>query len=826
MRLLLVFILALVSVYLTQNNAFAEKSTFFESVKFIQYLDENTALEEVRNGNLDIYYYRISSDRIENQKSREGLEVFDSTGGSYSILVNPAESNEFNPFSIKDVRFALNYLIDRKLIVNELLGGYGAPMISYYSPSDPEYLTIIKQLETFNFRYNPMLAEELISNSLKEKGAIKSKGTWEINDTPIEITIFIRSDDPVRKSIGEILSSELEKLGFIVKKDYGDLNKAFVIVYGSNPAELKWNLYTEGWARSAFVKYDSVGLAQMYSPWFSNMPGFNDPSYWNYKNEYVDTITQKIYTGDFQSEEQRAELIQNAIAEGIDQSVRIFLASKVDQYVANQKIEGIVNDLGAGVPSRFTPINSRSNEKELVIGVKQIYQGAWNPVMGLGDSYSRQIWGVVSDPITFKHPFTGKTFPVRADWDVETAGPNGKLDLPDDAIMWNSKEQEWKKITPGTQAISKVQFNFKFSNWHNGQKMDMNDILHSLYFTMEWGTQTDENDKTFDVEFTPIASQSIQTIIGIKPIDEDTIDVYINYWHFDEGEIADWAALWSSMPWEISAAMEQAVIDGKVSFSRSGATNKNVSWVSLIIPNDAKLIQSYLNKFNDGKYIPKSLEPFETGFNYFNNRYVASSEWINVHNHAIISNGPFYLSVYSPESRTITVNAFDDETYPFKIGYWSEFEKTEFPKITNVDVPEIIQKGTEMEINMETSNADSVLYFLTDIKGNSTSSESINVNKNSAKIKIPSEKTNNFETGAKDLKIFAISNSVLKPDYYSTSFLVVENKEELPEMKQNIDIYKESSFEGTWVVVLGIIIIVIAIYIWKRKQHQLISDKP
>ena len=90
MKLLLVFILALVVVSLIHNDSFAEKSTFFDSVKFIQYLDENTALEEVRNGNLDVYYYRISSDRLENQKLREGLKVFDSTGGSYSILVNPA----------------------------------------------------------------------------------------------------------------------------------------------------------------------------------------------------------------------------------------------------------------------------------------------------------------------------------------------------------------------------------------------------------------------------------------------------------------------------------------------------------------------------------------------------------------------------------------------------------------------------------------------------------------------------------------------------------------------------------------------------------------
>ena len=820
MKLLLVFILALVVVSLIHRDSFAEKSTFFDSVKFIQYSDENTALEEVRNGNLDIYYNRISPDRLENQRSHEGLEVFDSTGGSYSILVNPAESNEFNPFSIKDVRFALNYLVDRKLIVNELLGGNGAPMISYYSPSDPEYLTIIKQLETFNFRYDPILAEEMISNALKEKGATKLNGQWEINHKPIEITIFIRSDDPVRKAIGEILASELEKIGFIVKKDFGDLNKAFVVVYGSDPAEMKWNLYTEGWGRSAFVKYDSVGLAQMYSPWFSNMPGFNNPSYWNYKNEHLDTITQKIYSGDFQTEDQRADLVRDAIAEGIDQSVRIFLASKIDQYVANQKMEGIVNDLGAGIPNRFTPINSRNNDKELVIGVKEIYQGAWNPVMGLSDTYSRQIWGIISDPITFKHPFTGKTFPVRANWNVETAGPNGKLNLPDDAIIWDPVSHQWKKVPPGTQATSKVRFDFKFSNWHNGQKMDMTDILYSLYFTLEWGTQTDQNDKTFDVEFTPIASEAVKTIIGIKPVDEDTIDVYVNYWHFDDGEIADWAAIWSATPWEISAAMEQAVIDGKTSFSRSGATDKNVSWLSLIIPNDAKIIRSYLDEFNVKKYIPKALEPFETDFNYFDDRYIASSKWIQVHNHAVISNGPFYLSEYSPESRTIIVNAFDDETYPFKPGHWSEFEKTEFPKITNVNLPNIVQKGTELEISIETSQTDSVLYFISDSNGNSTLSELVSIDKNFTRIKIPGEKIEKLGTGAKDLKIFAISNSVLKPDYYSTSFLMVKNKGVLPEMNQNnIEFNKNNSFEGIWLIVPITIIMATTIYIKKRKHR-------
>ncbi|HJM79710.1 MAG TPA: ABC transporter substrate-binding protein, partial [Nitrosopumilus sp.] len=483
MKKMLVFILALSVIIILQNESYAEKNTFVDSIKFIQYLDENTALEEVKNGNLDMYYYRISSDRLEDKQAREGLKIFDSTGGSYSLLVNPADADKFNPFSNKDARFALNYLVDRKLIVNELMSGFGSQIISYYGPTDPEYLTVINELESFNFKYNPTLANEIISKSMIERGAIKEDNKWKIKNKEIEIGIFIRSDDPVRKSIGEILSVELENIGFTVKKDYGDLNKAFVVVYGSDPAEMNWNLYTEGWGRSAFVKYDSIGLGQMYSPWFSNMPGFNDPTYWNYKNEKLDKFTQKIYRGDFETSEKRSQLIQKAIIEGVNESVRIFLASKIDQYVVNENIEGVVNDLGAGVPSRFTPINVKTDDEKLTIGVKQIYQGAWNPIMGLTDTYSRHIWGIISEPITFKHPFTGETFPVRAQWEIETSGIDGRIKVPLESKMWNPSLQEWRNVPTNTLATSKVTFDFEFSNWHNGETMDMNDILHSLYFT-------------------------------------------------------------------------------------------------------------------------------------------------------------------------------------------------------------------------------------------------------------------------------------------------------------------------------------------------------
>ncbi len=851
MSKLLAFILVapvlLTLLIVPYNESFAQgdegegdEKTYFDSVKFIQYLDENTALEEVKNGNLDTYYYTISPDRLENSQNRGDLQVFDSTGGSFSLLVNPADTEKFNPFASRDVRFALNYLVDRKLIVNELMGGYGAPIISYYGPSNPEYLTVIEQLETFNFKYNPTYAEQIISNVLTERGAIKSDGKWQAGGEPIEITMFIRSDDPVRKSIGEILAVELEKIGFTIKKDFGDLNKAFVVVYGSNPADLKWHLYTEGWGSSAFVRYDSVALAQMYSPWFSNMPGFNDPSYWNYKNDEIDGYTQKIYTSEFETAEERTELIQKAVVKGIEESVRIFLASTVDQYVVNQKVSGVVNDFGAGIPSRFTPINAKSDHKEFVIGVKQIYQGAWNPIMGLTDTYSNHIWGIIADPATGKHPFTGETFPIRTTWEVETAGPNGRIDIPDEAIMWNPSSQTWDRVVDANNvnATSKVTFDFKFSNWHNGEIMDIQDVLYSLYFVMEWGTQVDENDKTFDTEFTPRAAQSIQTIIGVNPIDADTMEVYVDYWHFDQGEIADWAAMWSSVPWEITAAMERAVTDGKVAFSRSGATSKNVNWLSLIVPNDAQIIKEYLQEFRDTGHVPSAFRgDNQNTEEYYQDRYNASIKWIDDNNHAVISNGPFYLESYSPESRTIKVNIFDDDTYPFDRQAWAIFEEAEFPSISMIELDDAAKHGEEITVGVETRNSDSILYFVANTKGNIVASEAIrldddvnssdgNTDEMMTSINISSEVSEKLGIGANSIKIFAISESVLKPDFYESSFIVTENNAELPQsMQSNIHLQEEQPGYQTLGIISGIIIviaivIVIGIIIIQRRKSK------
>ena len=758
---------------LVAGTAYAE--TGFEEVRFIQYLDENTALEEVRKGNIDMYFWSIPSERLATAEDREGLNIYESNGNSYSILMNPAEAGPFNPFSLRDVRFAVNYLLDRSLIVNELMGGYGVPLNAYYGPFDPEYISLIGDLESYNFQYNPALANRMISEAMEGAGATLQDGVWTMDGNPVELTFVIRSDDPTRKSIGETLSLELEKAGFVVNKEFGDLNKAFVVVYSSDPAKQQWHLYTEGWGRSGFVRYDSAGLAQMYSPWFSNMPGFNDPSFWNYENPRLDELTQSIYTGNFTSAEERTGLIRDALTIGVEESVRVFLAGRTIQYVANESVEGVINDFGAGLPSRFTVINARqAGDITLDVGVKQVYQGSWNPVAGLRDLYSNHIWYTLYDPSIFLHPYSGSALPVLATWETRTAGPGGTLEVHPDAVLWDVETQSWKEVGEGAEATSVVSFQYTRGNWHHGIPYTMADVMYGVYFSTEWGTQSGDNDRTFDPEFSPRAAQSIDALKGVRITGPETLEVYVDYWHFDDDQIAMRAEMGASMPWEVHYAMEQAVLDGKTAFSRPAATAKEVSWLSVLLPEDTAILREYLAGFAEGGQVPTALSAMAGDAG---ERYEVAISWIDRYGHAVISNGPYMMEGYSPESRIITVREFTDESYPFAADKWSGFESVSIPQIDGISVPATVTRGQVLDVSVSVWDADTVKYFVNDADGVAVSGD-VDANAGDTVISVD---TSALAGGAATVKVFALSETVLRPASHSADFFVLAPAEPDPE---------------------------------------------
>ena len=444
------------------------------------------------------------------------------------------------------------------------------------------------------------------------------------------------------------------------------------------------------------------------------------------------------------------------------------------------------------------------------VGVKQIYQAAWNPIAGLGDTYSNQIWLSITDPVLTGHPFSGEMMPIRSSWNVETNGINSSVPVPNDAIKWNPDSKKWDKVGSEISAKSKITYDLKFNQWHHGSEMNMNDIIYSVYFLSEWGSEKTENDRTYDVDFSPQASQILNTLKGIRVIDENTIEVYTDFWHFDSGEIASWGSVWSSMPWEIMASMEQIVVDGKSSFSRTESITKNINWLSLIIPNDANQVKMQLNTFEENEHIPNALKQFNPQNGFQNIRYDSSQEWIDENDHAVISNGPFYLDRYSPDSRTIVIKSFDYGDYVFEQGKWKEFEDVKFPSINSVEFVEPYVLDSDEKIHVSTENSAEIHYFIVNSEGRIILNGIKEIVNDEANINL--DKNSEIIEGVHTIKIFAASKEVLKPFEYSKSFIVIADNKEIPDAKvlERNSESQEDYWQILWIIpIFGIITILV-----------------
>src|SRR5688500_14763606 len=314
--LILLSFLFLLLFQLSFEISSQEESKNIDNVRFTHYLDENVAIEEIKSGNLDTYFFRIPLDLVSDIKNDISITLYDKIGGSFGILLNPSPSSNndtINPFEFRDIRFAINFLINRNFISNEVLHGYGIPMADPFGLFSPDYPVVMDTVESFGFHYDPDYAFKQINKTLLAHGAQLKNDKWYFNDKPIRLKILIRSDDLQRKVLGELVSSQLEQLGFTIIKDYSDLNKAVTLTQGSDPQKFLWHVYTEAFAgSSSFIKYDDAVLGQIYPAWYANMPGKPNPRLWQYQKATLDKITQKLRYSAFRSEDERHYLVSKA----------------------------------------------------------------------------------------------------------------------------------------------------------------------------------------------------------------------------------------------------------------------------------------------------------------------------------------------------------------------------------------------------------------------------------------------------------------------------------------------------------------------------------
>ena len=159
--------------------------------------------------------------------------------------------------------------------------------------------------------------------------------------------------------------------------------------------------------------------------------------------------------------------------------------------------------------------------------------------------------------------------------------------------------------------------------------------------------------------------------------------------------------------------------------------------MSLNLPMHAEMIRTELMKMINEKYIPNPLKGMVT-LEYVLDRYNASIQWITKQNNAVIGNGPYYLEEFNPSGGVVTLNAFRDDSYPFKAGQYSKFENPSELEIQKINVPKFIKIGEPFDFSIEMSVTNStnelnpfrgnIDFFVTDRNNKLVISDKITIN--------------------------------------------------------------------------------------------------
>jgi peptide/nickel transport system substrate-binding protein len=648
-------------------------------------------------------------------------------GTLYDIVVNPLNTSfGFNPFMFREVRFALNYIVNRTYFINTLLGGYGIPAISPYG-GEPDAIVISNVLSKYvGITYNLTYANMTIYKTLTAHGAQMINGKWFYKGKPITIYVFVRIDDQVRNQYAQYLISQLQKLGFNVETIQGDLAKAYEIVYGPDPVNSTWNIYVEAWG-GVYGYYDEGLAINMYSTIVGNLPAtsyyglswgsYNDSAYQTpdltQSLNTIDKVANDLLNYNYTSKAQRDQLLRQLVDLGIQDAVRIFIAQSILPVFASPQLKGLLPDFAFGSLlgyQSYLAMNTPTGNA--TFGVRFLSRGAWNPVVGFSDAYSDQIALGTVVPLFVPIPGNGYTLPFAVKYKVVNISLSQTIPVDPNALIYNTSTHGLTYVGKGVKAKSVFIFDFSplftGTKWFTGQNITMADIIYQYIVAAK--TSLDPKSGVYDSAANAAYSPSLTQVLGFKILNSTAIELWTSVWYFDDNYAAAFA-LGSFLPlgyalpggglfpWELYYAMQKVVADGKAVWSNTASRKTGLPWLSLVSPTHVDMIKNALNNLSITQPIPKELLQLQnlTVIKLVTRdqavaRYQADVQYINTYGNAIISAGPFKLVQYSPQtSPPFAVLARNPY---FNIEPPPQILQSPYSYTVNLNIPAVVTNGS------------------------------------------------------------------------------------------------------------------------------------
>jgi peptide/nickel transport system substrate-binding protein len=627
----------------------------------------------------------------------KSLPQYRAPASLYGLYVNPQNtSSGFNPFYFQQVRFALNYIVDRSYFIQNLIGGVGIPGISVYA-GEPDTLVIARINALYsNVTANLAFANQTIQRVLSAHGAKFAAGSWTYKSKPITVSLFDRTDDPIRHAYIGFLASQLQKLGFSTSLIPGTLSKAFTVVFGTDPANATWDIYPAS-NGAVYGYYDESLAPGFYSAYLGNNAGTDKYgiSWGSYNDSKTqepglsDALTKSDFYGiplinsNFTSLQQRANLLTNCTYWGIKAAVYIAIGTSLAPEGAQPSLLGVspnfVQDPILNYISYLT-MNTASGSAN--VGVRHIENGAMNPVQGDDDSYTAQLLQGVVIPDLYQQGSTGYPYSTGLTFRLVANTPTPTVSLPSGALVFNASGDKFVSAPSGTKAKTDVIVNlaklFASTKWQDGRPLTLADMIEQYIIT---GLVSTSGTSIYDSSASATYAPAFGQVLGLKMLNTTSFEIFGSTYYPDPTYSA-WVLIpdivgtlgfatigGGMMPWQLYAAMSQVVSSGQAAWSRSAAHSKSINWLSLTSPTDVANIKTALQSEATSSFIPPELLSLQTlsGVNLVNATgavagYNAAVSFVNTNGNAMVSDGPFYISQYSqstsPQFLTLTKSPY------------------------------------------------------------------------------------------------------------------------------------------------------------------------
>jgi peptide/nickel transport system substrate-binding protein len=694
-----------------------------DTVVVVEEPSADGAISRLDAGDIDVYAFGIADP--ETFARMEALDTvrYERAYGNYDeFSFNPHgpffEDGRLNPFHNPRIREAMNWLIDREFIAEEIYGGMAVARYTVLNTVSNDYALLADVVRAVELQYahNPALAEEVIAEEMEAMGAEMVGGVWTYEGDPIEIQILIRTED-TRLQTGDYLGNLLEDIGFAVIRDYRTAADASPIWLSGNPADGLMHIYTGGWVSTVVSRdlggnfaffYTDMGLAQPLWQAYENDPEFYD-------------LAQRLDNNDFTTVEQRRDMMARALELSMQESQRIFVVDRAPVFPMRQGIS-VASDLSGGVNGSWLWAYTIRRDGEVGGSVRvataSILTQPWNPLGGSNWIFDQMFIRGTSEVATNPDPFTGLAWPQRierAEVYVQEGLPVGithdwltlefvdSIEVPDDAwVDWDAAEQRF--LTAGevfTETRMALTRNVVYYPddlydtvaYHDGSEFSIADVVMTMILTFD---RAKEESAIHDPATIAAFNSFMAGFRGVRILSEDplVIETYRDNFTLDaEQNINAWWPHYGFGPgaWHNLAIGILADANEEAAFTLAKAGNLEVEHLSYIAGPTLEVLDNQLAFAQEEGFIPyePTLGQYITA-DEAAARYNNLAEWRRTRGHFWIGTGPFYMERAFPVEGTIILQR--NPAYPDPADKWDRFAAPPVPTV-ELDGPTRITIG-------------------------------------------------------------------------------------------------------------------------------------